>query len=312
MKQGLSIQRGSLDGVEAFLRVAERRSFTAAAHDLGVTPSAISQTIRALEQRVGVPLLMRTTRSVGLTEAGEVFRRQAAPAVDSLDAAFEAARTFGERPAGHLRLTMPRAAMPHFLDPQINLFFERYPDIELEINAEDRFVDVVAEGFDAGIRLSESLDADMVAIRLADPFRFVVVGTPEYFAAHGRPQTPADLRDHACVRIRLPQGGLMPWTFLQGNRTVEANVSGPLIVNDFLAQLAAARSGTSLAYMAEPNVAAAVALGELEMVLVDHSMSTGGLFLYYPSRRQVMPKLRALIDFLREHPPMATRRVAIV
>lgn len=297
----LTLPKGALDGVEAFLRIAERRSFSAAAADLGVSPSAVSQTIRALEERVGVPLLMRTTRSVGLTQAGELFLERARPAFDGLGDAFEVARNLGERPAGRLRINLPRAVVHHMFAPILAGFCASYPDIELEICAEDGFIDVTEGGFDAGVRLGESLAADMVAVRLSNAFGFTVVGTPSYFAQHGRPQKPADLRAHKCIRVRVTSGNFMDWSFLDGNRQVSVDVTGPVIVNDFAALIMAVETGVGLAYIAEPNVAAHLADGRLEAVLPGYGASSGGLFLYYPSRRQVMPKLRAFIDYVREH-----------
>lgn len=301
MKQGLSIARGALDGVEAFLRVAERRSFSAAAADLGVSPSAVSQMIRALEDRVGVALLTRTTRSVGLTQAGELFLDHARPAFGGIAEAFEAARTLSEKPAGRLRINLMRAVIQPLFEPILAGFCEAYPDIELEICGDDGFVDLSAGGFDAGIRLGESLDADMIAVRLTNPFRFVVAGTPAYFRKYGRPEKPVDLRQHRCVRIRMVSGGFMGWNFIEGNRHVEIDVTGPVIVNDFTAYDLAVRSGIALGYIAEPTVADAITDGTLETVMMDHVASSGGLFLYYPSRRQVMPKLRAFIDYVRDN-----------
>lgn len=309
MKQGLSITRGALDGVEAFLRVAERRSFSAAAADLGVSPSAISQTIRALEDRVGAPLLMRTTRSVGLTQAGELFLERAGPAISSLGDAFEVARHLGERPAGRLRINLPRAVVPHLFGPILAGFCETYPDIELEIFAEDGFVDVTEAGYDAGVRLGESLAADMVAVRLSDPFGFSVVATPAYLDRHGRPQKPADLRDHRCIRVRTSSGNFMDWSFLDGNRQFSVDVTGPVIVNDFSALAMVVETGVGLAYVAEPNVDAHLRDGRLEKVLAPYSAVSGGLFLYYPSRRQVMPKLRAFIDYVRANLDMSVTAV---
>ncbi|MFZ5724927.1 MAG: LysR family transcriptional regulator, partial [Pseudomonadota bacterium] len=176
MKQDLTIPHGALDGIEAFLRVAERRSFSAAAADLGVSPSAISQTIKALEARVGAPLFMRTTRSVGLTQAGEMFFERAAPAYSGLADAYEAARNLGNRPAGRLRINLMRGAVQPLFEPIIAGFCETYPEIELEIYADDALSDLSAGGFDAGVRMGESLDADVVAVRLTGPFRFVVAG----------------------------------------------------------------------------------------------------------------------------------------
>ena len=303
MKQDLTIPQGALDGIEAFLRVAERRSFSAAAADLGVSPSAISQTIKALETRVGAPLFMRTTRSVGLTQAGEMFLERAAPAYTGLADAYEAARNLGNRPAGRLRINLMRGAVQPLFEPIIAGFCETYPDIELEIYADDALADLSAGGFDAGVRMGESLDADVIAVRLTGPFRFVVAAAPAYLGKHGRPETPEELRDHRCVRFRLATGALMPWTFEKGNREYDVGVTGPVIVNDWIAALVAIRTGVAMGMMAEPMAKAMVETGELELVLTDHCAATSGLFLYYPGRKQVMPKLRAFIDYVREYLP---------
>lgn len=291
--------RGALDGVEAFLRVAERRSFSAAAADLGVTPSAVSQTIRALEERIGVPLLMRTTRSVGLTQAGQTFLERSKPAIADLNEAIEAARDLGERPTGLLRINLMRAVIEPLFAPMLSGFCDAYPDIQLEIYADDGFSDLSEGGFDAGVRLGESLDADMVAVRLSDPFRFAVAATPDYFAKHGVPLKIADLAQHRCIRMRMASGGFMPWQFMEGNRVVDVAVTGPVIVNDFSAHNLVMESGTAMGFIAEPTIKRAVDEGRLAIALQDVAISSGGLFLYYPSRRQVMPKLRAFIDYVR-------------
>lgn len=291
--------RGALDGVEAFLRVAERRSFSAAAADLGVTPSAVSQTIRALEDRIGVPLLMRTTRSVGLTQAGQLFLERTKPAVADLNEAIDAVRDLGERPTGLLRINLMRAVIEPLFAPILAGFCDAYPDIQLEIYADDGFSDLSEGGFDAGVRLGESLDADMVAVRLSDPFRFAVAATPGYFDRYGTPKKVADLADHRCVRIRMAGGGFMAWQFMDGNRIVDVAVNGPVIVNDFSAHNLVMESGVAMGFIAEPTISRAVADGRLRVVLQDVAVSSGGLFLYYPNRRQVMPKLRAFIDYVR-------------
>jgi DNA-binding transcriptional LysR family regulator len=303
LKQDLTIPHGVLDGIEAFLRVAERRSFSAAAADLGVSPSAISQTIKGLEARVGAPLFMRTTRSVGLTQAGEMFLERAAPAYAGLGDAYEAARNLGNRPAGRLRINLMRGAVQPLFEPIIAGFCEAYPEIELEIYAEDALADLSAGGFDAGVRMGEALDADMIAVRLTGPFRFVAVATPGYLAKHGRPESPDELRHHRCVRMRMSSGALMPWTFEKGNREIEVGVTGPVIVNDFTAMMVAVNAGVAMGMTAEPVVQAQVAAGALELVLAEYAASTSGLFLYYPSRKQVMPKLRAFIDYVRDYLP---------
>ena len=198
MKQNFTVRQGALDGVEAFLGVAQHRRFRRTAGELGVTPSAISQAVRALEARVGAALFIRTTRSVGLTEAGERFLARAKPAFEELVAASEVARELGQRPAGLLRLSVPRAVMPILLEPLIASFCQPYPEVEVEIAASEELVDLAAKGFDAGVRLGQFIAADMVAVPLSRPFRFVVVGSPAYLARRDRPERPDDLRHHAC------------------------------------------------------------------------------------------------------------------
>ena len=303
MKQDLTIPHGALDGIEAFLRVAERRSFSAAASDLGVSPSAISQTIKGLEARVGAPLFMRTTRSVGLTQAGEMFLERAAPAYTGLAEAYEAARNLGNRPAGRLRINLMRGAIQPLFEPIIAGFCDTYPEIELEIYADDALSDLNAGGFDAGVRMGESLEADMIAVRLSGAFRFVAVASPAYVERYGMPQRPEDLKSHRCVRMRLSSGAMLPWTFVDGNREFDVPVTGPVIVNDFARIMVAVRSGIAMGMVAEPVVHEHIERGELKLVLGDFAPSSAGLFLYYPSRKQVMPKLRAFIDYAREYLP---------
>lgn len=299
MKQNYTVRRGALDGVEAFLAVARRRSFRGAATDLGVTPSAVSQTVRALEARVGAPLFIRTTRSVGLTEAGQRFLDRAGPAFEELVAAGEAARGLGQRPIGLLRLSVPRAVVPLILEPVIASFCAAYPEIELEIAASDEMVDLATGGFDAGIRLGQFIAPDMVAVRLTPPFAFVVVGSPDYLARHGRPERLDDLRRHACLRLRRSNGAIAPWTFVNGNTPIEAVVSGPLIAHDYPTLLGAAMQGVGLAQAPAPPAKGPIAEGKLEPVLDAFAAATPGVFLYHPGKRQVLPKLRAFIDHVK-------------
>ena len=212
MKQNFTVRQGALDGVEAALSVARHRSFRRAADDLAVTPSAISQAVRALEARVGAALFIRTTRSVGLTEAGERFLSRAKPAFEELVAAREVARDLGQRPAGLLRLTAPRAVMPILLEPLIASFCQAYPEVEVEVAASEKLTDLAAEGFDAGVRLGQFIAADMVAVRLTRPFRLVIVGSPAYFARCGRPERPEDLRGRACLRMRRSNVAVNVWS----------------------------------------------------------------------------------------------------
>ena len=301
MKQDYTIPRGALDGVEAFVRVAERRSFRQAAADLDVTPSAVSQAVRALEARMGVALFARTTRSVGLTEAGQRFLERARPAFEEIVAASSAARGLGAKPSGLLRLAVPRAVVPFILQPVLASFSAAHPDVVVEVTASEELVDLAKDGYDAGIRLGELIAADMVAVRLTPPFRLVIVGSPEYLARRGRPRQPADLASHSCVRLRRSNGASAHWRVRAARGPLELAVSGPLIVNDVPTMLAAALGGVGLAQLPEPVAAPHFASGQLEEVLAEHAPSSPGLFLYFPSRTQVMPKLRVFIDHMKEY-----------
>src|SRR5579883_2313776 len=299
MKQSFTVRQGALDGVETFLSVARHRSFRRAAADLGVTPSAVSQAVRALEKRLGAVLLARTTRSVGLTEAGQRFHERAGPAFEELVAAGESARDLGQRPTGLLRLSVPRAVVPLILEPIIASFNLAYPDVEVEIAASDELVDLAKGGFDAGIRLGQFISPDMIAVRLTDPFPYVVAGSPSYLASRGRPRTVDDLRHHACLRLRRSNGSVAPWSFIVGNRTVETFVAGPLTAHDYPTLVGAAIQGVGLTQAPAPIARAPIDEGRLEPVLEGQSAMTPGVFLYHPGQRQVLPKLRAFIDHVR-------------
>ena len=299
MKQNFTVRQGALDGVETFLSVAQHRSFRRAAAELGVTPSAISQAVRALETRVGAALFIRTTRSVGLTEAGQRFLSRAKPAFEELVAASEVARDLGQRPAGLLRLSVPRAVVPILLEPLIASFCQAYPEVEVEIAASEELVDLAAEGFDAGIRLGQFIAPDMIVVRLTPPFPFVVVGSPDYLRRRKRPERIDDLREHACLRMRRSNGSITPWSFVNGNEAVEVIVSGPFIANDIPTMLGAAVEGLGLAQVPEPIAAGAMKAGKLVRVLEPFAPVAPGVFLYYPGYRQMMPKLRAFIDHVK-------------
>jgi DNA-binding transcriptional LysR family regulator len=299
VKQRYTIQRGALDGVEAFLRVAERRGFRAAATDLGVTPSAVSQAVRALEARMGIALFARTTRSVGLTEAGQRFLERARPAFQEIIAASNAASDLATKPSGLLRLAVPRAVVPVLLRPLLASFCAAYPDVSVEIAASEELVDLAKDGFDAGIRLGEFIASDMVAVRLTPSLRLIVVGSPSYLARSGRPRLPADLAAHACVRMRRSGGALANWRLQDSGRPIDLLVSGPLIVHDYSSMLDAALAGAALAQVPEPIAREHVRAGRLDEVLGKYAPSTLGVFLYFPDRKQVSPKLRAFIDHAR-------------
>jgi DNA-binding transcriptional LysR family regulator len=291
------MHRNDLDGLIVFLRVAERHAFTAAARDLGITPSAVSQAIRALEERAGVPLFARTTRDVALTEAGRRFLERARPAVDNIRDAFSEVASLGSRPSGLLRLNVPRVALATLIEPVLAPFCQSHPEVRVEIFVDDRLANIVEDGFDAGIRLGELVEADMIAVRLTPPFKLAVVGAPDYLAARGRPLHPRDLRDHTCINFRQgARGGLYHWEFEEAGREFAVAVDGSVIVNEGGLMLASAVMGLGLAYTLGPVAEPLCNQGMLETVLEEFCPQTPGFYLYFPSRNQVMPKLRAFIE----------------
>lgn len=299
MKFNLPIERGQLDGLVVFLHVAERRSFRLAAKQLGISPSAVSQAVRALETRIGVPLLARTTRSVGLTEAGQRLLGHVRPAVDMLTTGFESTVALKGEASGLLRINVPDGLQPLLVNRLLPDFCAAYPSVQLELYTESRLIDIVAEGFDAGIRIGELVAADMVAVRLTPSFRFVVAGTPAFFREHGKPVTPQDLQRFKCIQLRMSSGATYNWEFVVGGEPVSIAVSGPLIVNDVDMNLRAALLGVGLAYVPEPLVMFHIANGQLEPVLQEFFEDEPGLVLYYPSRSQALPKLKAFVEFAR-------------
>ena len=305
MKRNFTVRRGALDGVEMFLAVARHRSFRRAAAELGVTPSAAGQAVRAMETRLGVALFVRTTRSVGMTEAGERFLAEAEPAYQALAAAGAAASDLGGRPAGLLRLAVPRAVVPLIIRPILASFAAAYPNIELEIAASEEFVDIASQGFDAGMRMGQFIANDMTALRLTPPFRMVAIASPDYLARRGTPTKPEDLQAHACLRLRRTIGGASPWRLIDKGKPLEIIVQGPLIAGDFPTLLDAAVDGVGLAQVPEPVAVAPVRAGTLQAVLTAYAPQTPGVFLYYPDRRQVLPKLRAFIEHVRARLPDA-------
>jgi DNA-binding transcriptional LysR family regulator len=287
--------------LSAFVAVAEQASFTNAARRLGLSTATLSQTVRALETRLGVRLLNRTTRSVAPTDAGERLLNQLRPLLDGFDAAIESVNAFREKPAGHLRLTMPPPVARFVLAPVLARFLQLYPEIAIETTVESAFTDIVAGRYDAGFRRGNLVARDMIATRVASDMHYLVVASPDYVARRGRPQTPADLAAHNCIRYRLPGGGFIPWIFVVDGKTVEFNVEGSVVViNDPELVISAALEGVGVAYLYEDYVAHLVAEGRL-VSLLDKSVLpvTDGFFLFYPSRRQNPAALRALIDFLR-------------
>lgn len=291
--------RDDLSGLRAFLCVAEKRSFRGAAAELGVTPSAVSQIVRALEERVGVRLLQRTTRNVGLTEAGEHFIAQLKPAFQAVDVAFESLTAMTGRPSGLLRLTMLRTGYADVIKPKLARFLAAYPDIRLDICLEESLSNIVAEGFDAGIRLGHSLDREMIAVRASPDQRLVVVGSPSYFAQHGKPAHPRDLQDHECIGLRMSSGAIARWSFVDNGKDLELAVNGRVVTNDGSVLVDAAVEGVGVACVFEDMVSALVAEKRLVRVLDKYCPQIPGYFLYYPSRLNLAPKLKALVEFLK-------------
>jgi DNA-binding transcriptional LysR family regulator len=287
--------------LSAFVAVAEQASFTNAARRLGLSTATLSQTVRALETRLGVRLLNRTTRSVAPTDAGERLLSQLRPLLDGFDAAIESVNAFRDTPAGRLRLTMPPPVARFVLAPVLARFQAQYPEIAIEVTVESGLTDIVAGRYDAGFRRGHQVARDMIATRVTSDMHYLVVASPDYVARRGRPRTPADLGAHNCIRYRLPEGGFIPWFFVVDDKTAEFEVEGSIVViNDPELVISAALEGIGVAYLYEEYVAALVASGRL-VSLLDKSFLpvTDGFFLFYPDRRQNPAALRALIEFLR-------------
>jgi DNA-binding transcriptional LysR family regulator len=290
----------NINDLLAFLAVARARSFTRAAASLGVSQSALSHTIRALETRLGLRLLTRTTRSVAPTEAGERLLRDIGPRFEEIDAALAALNALREKPAGTIRITTGEHAAATILWPAIARLLPNCPDIKVEITVDYGLADIVADRFDAGIRPGEQVAKDMVAVRIGPDMRVAVVGAPAYFARRPKPKTPQDLTQHDCINLRLPtHGGIYVWEFEKGRREVKVRVEGPLVFNNILLRVEAALAGFGLAYLPEDQVQPYVADGRLIRVLADWCAPFIGYHLYYPSRRQPTPAFSLLVDALR-------------
>ncbi|MBF5045621.1 LysR family transcriptional regulator [Aggregicoccus sp. 17bor-14] len=286
-----------LPQLQVFLTVARLRSFSAAARELGVSASAVSQSVRQLEEQLQVVLLTRTTRSVALTEAGRRLVESAGPGMSQALAALgEAAARPGEV-VGRLKLSVPRSSVPFLITPVLPTFCARHPRIEVEVVIEERFVDIVAEGYDAGVRLSESIERDMVQVRLTDAFRFVVVGSPDYLARHGTPERPEDLLRHECITFRSQtRGTLYAWELERGRRNWRIPVRGSVVTNDNALSVSLAAQGLGLAYAFEPSAMEQVRAGKLVRVLEAYAPTVPGFFLYYPSRAQRSGPLRLFVE----------------
>lgn len=294
------MKSGQFSQFSAFVAIAECGSFVRAAARIGVSPPALSQTIQHLEERLGVRVLNRTTRSVALTDAGALLLTRVRPALQELEHAEENTRIFRDSPAGHLRINMPRVTAMTLVAPLLGRFLTAYPDITVEITADDALTDIVAEGFDAGMRLGEQLQQDMIAVKLGGHLHQVAVASPGYLENHGRPEMPRDLHRHWCINWRESASGrLHRWAFARNDEAFEVAVNGSLIVNDMALALRAAIEGAGIAYPLALQAQPYVRSGQLVPLLEGWSPLFAGLYLYYPSRRQVPTALRALIDYLQ-------------
>jgi DNA-binding transcriptional LysR family regulator len=286
--------------LSAFVVVAEHRNFTKAAAQLGISRSGLSQAIRTLEERLGVRLLNRTTRSVALTEAGERLLADTQPVLDGIDKAIEAVNAFRDKPNGALRLSMTRVTATFIVGPLLPQFLAKYPDIKLEISADDTHRDIVGSHFDAGISIGERIAKDMIAVRVLNDQRLMVVASPAYLERHPRPATPQDLHAHKSVRLRSDwDGSIQPWHFENAGRRLEVAVDGSLVLNDWSLVVNAVLGGIGIGYIPELLVSSHVADGRLVRLLENWCGHVSGVFLYYPSRRQMPGSLRAFIDFMR-------------
>jgi DNA-binding transcriptional LysR family regulator len=294
------MSRRNVNDLLAFLAVAQERSFTRAAAKLGVSQSALSHTIRGLEERLGLRLLTRTTRSVAPTEAGDRLLRGVGPRFEEIDAELAALGELREKPAGTVRITAGEHPAYAILWPALEKLLPDYPDIRVEIVIDYGLSDIVTERFDAGVRLGEQVARDMIAVRIGPDMRMAVVGAPAYFARRPRPKTPQDLTAHDCINLRLPTyGGLYPWEFEKGGSELKVRVEGRLVFNNIALRLNAAIAGLGLAYLPEDQVQTHLTDGRLIRVLADWCPPFPGYHLYYPSRRQPTPAFVPLVDALR-------------
>lgn len=293
------MNRTQLSQLAVLAAVAEHRSFRKAAAELAIAPSAVSHAVSALEESLGIRLLQRTTRSVAPTEEGQQLIATLGPALSEISAVLDGLADGRERPAGPLRLTMPQLAADELILPRLSEFLALYPEIELDLRTEDRFEDIVERGRDAGLRLGEHLEADMIAVRASGPWRGVIVGSPAYLAERPAPAHPRDLMQHRCIRRRFSSGAIYRWELEREGRPLIVDVSGPLILSDQGMIRRAALDGIGLAFLFDRRVEEDIAAGRLIRVLEDWCPPFDGFYIYYPSRRQMRPPLRAFVDFFR-------------
>lgn len=292
--------RENMADLTAFLAVAREQSFTRAAAQLGFSASALSHTIRKLEERLGLRLLTRTTRSVAPTEAGERLIATVGPHLDEIEAGLAALSELRDKPAGTIRITTVDHAAETILWPALSDFLAKYPDIQVDLIVDNTLRDIVAERFDAGIRMGERLARDMIAVRIGPDIRLAAVATPSYFAEHGKPKTPQDLAQHRCINMRLATlGGVYVWEFEKGNREINVKVEGQLTVNDIAVIKRATLEGLGIGFIPDDMVQQQLESGELVRVLADWTPPFPGYYLYYPSRRQQSPAFALLVDALR-------------
>jgi len=294
------MKRDALGDLVAFIAVAEANSFTRAAARLGTSQSSLSHTVRRLEDRLGVRLLTRTTRHVAPTEAGEQLVARLRPAFDSIDAAIESIGTLRDKPSGMIRLTASTHAAKTIIFPKVEQLLVQYPDIRVEISVDAKLSDIVTERFDAGIRLRERVEKDMIAVRIGPDLRMAVAGSPAYFDRHGQPKSPRDLTEHKCINLRMPSsGGLYAWEFEKRGKALTVRVEGQFICDDVEMIVQAAVDGLGLAFLPEDQFESMLADGRLVRVLEDWCPAFPGYHLYYPSRRQLSPAFELLVHALR-------------
>lgn len=299
MKLDFTMQDARFGALIAFAAVSEERSFTRAARRLHVSPSAVSQAVRRLEQRVGVSLLTRTSRSVQVTDAGARLLARAIPALSELSSTFEVASEEASAVTGTLRITCPTLASP-LLPSIIERYLAANPAARVEVSVNDRIVDLVEDGYDVGVRLEESIPSEMVAVRISEPFRFVVVASPRYLKAHGAPKTLRDLAKHSCIGLRLPTAEtIYRWELERRGRVVRVDMPYRLVVDGMRFAALAAKGGLGLAYVDEPWVADDLARGQLRLVLPQFAAHASGLYFYYPQVSRRSPRVRALVDAAR-------------
>lgn len=296
-------RRDPFDGLSVFLAVAKCGNFRAAAEEIGVTPAALSQAIQSLERRLGHTLFHRTTRKVSLTEAGATLLSKLRAPASEIERALDDLDQLRGRPSGLLRLCVHRLALPHVLEPLLPAFREAYPDVVVEVGVEDADIDLVSGGFDAGIRIGEYIEKDMVAVRVSPPFRWLILGAPFYFAARGTPQTLDDLAEHECIRFRFPRSrSIYDWEFVRRGRPVSIRPSGSMIVNDSGLLRSLASQGMGLIYTSDRAAAAELEAGKLLACLENFAPPPDGLYLYFPKHSAAQPKLRAFVDMAKKSP----------